>query len=305
MHSLLVIDDDAGLHDLVDYHLEGVVDKILHAMTPAQGIKMALGTPPSVILLDIEMPRMDGFAVCRCLREHHATCDVPIIFLTCDKSKAHVRKALESGGQDYVTKPFEPIELQARVRTAARLHHLIGLLKKDTQVDALTGLPNRESLERAIGVVASRHARQAEPHGVLMLRVEGMNQINNAYGYGIGDEVLRRTATVLSGTCRPHDHVARWGGNEFVVVIANVNPVNAELVSRRFLKRIGEIGGCIGKPEIAGCCSGVLTVVCAGVSVQPGFLLEEAQAALDAARSQEHSRLAVNVRQPDKSIGSS
>ena len=124
---LLVIDDDPGLHTLVDFHLEGVVDKITHAVTGAQGLRLALDSTPTVILLDIKMPKMDGFAVCRQLKENDLTRDIPIVFLTCDKSAAHIRKALESGGSDYVTKPFEPIELQARVRTAIRTRRLIDL----------------------------------------------------------------------------------------------------------------------------------------------------------------------------------
>jgi len=293
--SLLVIDDDPGLHTLVDFHLEGVVDKISHAVTPAQGLRMAADLVPTVILLDVKMPKMDGFAVCRQLKDNDLTRGIPIIFLTCDKAAVHIRKALESGGSDYVTKPFEPIELQARVRTAIRTSRLIELLKQESRIDALTGLSNRAGLERALTTAISRHTRHGEPFSVLMLDLDHFKTINDTYGHGMGDEVLRRVSAVIKGTCRPYDYVVRYGGDEFTVIIARSGEKEAEHVSQRVLQEIRKIKIRVTEDWLSVTCSAGLACESRGNSkCQPDAVLKHADAALYDAKNRGRNRLAVS-----------
>ena len=119
--KILVIDDDASVRAAVQNRLEGaVVDRVLKADLPGEGIRMALREQPDAILLDINMPQMDGFKVCRHLKENSATRDIPILFLTVDANVTHLAKALDCGGSDYIRKPFRADELLARVRAVFR-----------------------------------------------------------------------------------------------------------------------------------------------------------------------------------------
>ncbi len=138
--TLLAIDDDAAMHRLVDFHLEGVVDKFIHAMGGAEGLKLAIEKNPDVILMDVDMPDLTGFQVCLQLKEADITRDIPIVFMTEKNTPVQAAKALDSGGSDYIGKRFEAVEMQARVRSAVRSKRFIDLLKDRARIDALTGL---------------------------------------------------------------------------------------------------------------------------------------------------------------------
>ncbi len=239
--TALLIDDDPNVHDLIDFHLEGVVDRIFHAEHPASGIALATHEMPDVILLDIEMPYMDGFQVCRELKQLALTRDIPIIFLTADNATHHVARGLDMGGTDYVTKPFVAVELQARVRAALRTRRLIELLRVHARVDALTGLKNRGALEEALERSAAEVARRGGGYAVALLDVDHFKVVNDTYGHGIGDEVLRQLGATIGGLCRPTDLAARYGGEEFALVLADTNQATAITICERLLNAIRKI----------------------------------------------------------------
>ena len=133
--TLLVVDDDPNIHPLIDFYLEGVVERVLHAESPLAGLQCARKSRPSVVLLDIDMPGMTGFELCRELKRDEDTRDIPVLFLTVEKDERQVARALDSGGTDYVTKPFSGVVLQARVRAALRTKRLIDLFKKEARID--------------------------------------------------------------------------------------------------------------------------------------------------------------------------
>ncbi len=107
--TILVIDDDASIHSVVERRLEGVVDQVLKADTPTKGLRIAIQKKPDVILLDINMPQIDGFKVCRHLKENPGTHDIPILFLTADRNSDTLVKALDAGASDYISTPFTAI----------------------------------------------------------------------------------------------------------------------------------------------------------------------------------------------------
>jgi len=138
--TILVIDDDASIHRAVEQRLEGVVDQVLKADSPTKGLQIAIQDKPDVILLDLNMPQIDGFKVCRHLQENPTTHDIPIVFLTADRNPDNLAKALNAGASDYISKPFNAVELEARVRVALRTKQMIDLLQERARIDALTGL---------------------------------------------------------------------------------------------------------------------------------------------------------------------
>jgi diguanylate cyclase (GGDEF)-like protein len=239
--TALLIDDDPVVHDLINYHLEGVVDRILHAEHPASGIALATHDMPDVILLDIEMPYMDGFQVCRELKQLSLTRDIPVVFLTSDNATHHVARGLDLGGVDYVTKPFVAIELQARVRAALRTRRLIELLRVHAHIDALTGLKNRGALEDGLARAAAGVARKGGGFAAVMLDVDHFKRVNDTYGHGIGDEVLRRLGATIGVLCRPTDLAARYGGEEFALVLPETTQATAITVCERLLEAIRQI----------------------------------------------------------------
>lgn len=290
--TLLVIDDDPNVHELVDFHLEGVVDEMIHAVLPGQGIKMAGECSPDVILLDIDMPKMDGFQVCRKIRECESARDIPILFLTKDKSVHHIAKALDTGGTDYVTKPFHAIELQARVRVALRTKRLVDLLKEHGRIDALTGLNNRGAFDEGLDAAFANHVRNGQPFGLLLLDLDHFKSVNDTHGHGIGDEVLRQAGVAIRSMCRPYDLAARYGGEEFAIIFNQTEADDVERIALRLLDRIREIVVAVGENELRITTSAGLACASEESSTVNGpELLSAADAALYEAKNQGRDRL--------------
>ena len=239
---VLVIDDDEAIHDEVDHALKPhLVDHVESSYTPGDAIRAAFECPPDVILLDINLPDMDGFKVCRILKESGATRDVPILFLTVDTNVVHLARALDCGATDYIRKPVNPIELQARVRVALRDKQLVDLLKEQARIDALTGLWNRAALDDALVAAAAAHERTAQPVSFLMVDLDHFKEVNDAYGHGVGDQLLRSAGTAIKACCRPYDIPCRFGGDEFGVIFGQVEGSDARSAAKRMLTRLREV----------------------------------------------------------------
>ena len=127
--SLLIVDDDRFVHEALEAALDGRVERVLHAYEPEEGLRLAIEARPDVVLLDVNLPRMDGLKLCRHLKETPSVRDVPILFLTVEANVQRLARALEIGATDYIRKPFDPTELRARVEAALRLGRMINLLR--------------------------------------------------------------------------------------------------------------------------------------------------------------------------------
>jgi diguanylate cyclase (GGDEF)-like protein len=294
MTRVLIIDDDAHIHrQLRDALVPGLVDEVESALLPGDGIRSAFENPPSVILLDINMPGMDGFKVCCLLKENPATRDVPVLFLTVDKNIVHLAQAFDCGASDYIRKPVNVVELQARLRSALRDRHLMELLREQARIDALTGLLNRAGMDEAIAAAAALHERIGSPLALLLFDVDRFKQINDERGHGAGDEVLRAIGTTLRSTCRPYDTPCRYGGDEFAVILGQVEGTEAGCAGQR-------IFGALGQVQVESASGPVEFSVSAGLACtrqrheafQPEQLLEAADSALYEAKSAGRDRIA-------------
>src|SRR4051812_49177127 len=184
---------------------------------------MAATMKPDVILLDIQMPEMDGYEVCRLLRASPQTVNVPIIFISGADSTEEKIRGLDLGATDYVTKPFDPAELRARVRVALRTAFLMDLLARKAMIDGLTGLWNRSYLDARLSAEIAHAQRTQRPVSCIMLDVDRFKFINDRFGHPFGDEVLRMIAVTLGASCRTEDIVCRYGGEEFAVLLPNTS----------------------------------------------------------------------------------
>ena len=239
---ILVIDDDESMHPVVERALvPHIADRIDSAYLPGDGIRCAFEAVPDVILLDVNMPDMDGFKVCRLLKENGATRDVPVLFLTIDTNVIHLARALDCGATDYIRKPVNPIELQARVRVALRDKNLVALLKEQARIDALTGLWNRAALDDALIAAAAAHDRTGQRVSFLMIDVDHFKEVNDGYGHGVGDQLLRAAGQAIKSCCRPYDIACRYGGDEFGVIFAQVEGHGGECAASRLLDQLGKV----------------------------------------------------------------
>ena len=186
-----------------------------------------------MILLDIGLPKVDGFEVCRQLKEHRATRNIPIIFLTGEADRESKVRGLDLGAVDYVTKPFDEIELRARVRAALRTKRLQDMLEQQSFLDGLTGLWNRAYLDRRLEAELNVADRYGRPLSVVMADVDNFKPINDTHGHLFGDIVLQGIAESLSASARRSDIVARYGGEEFGILLTDTNLKAAEYVSER------------------------------------------------------------------------
>ena len=145
-HNLLVIDDDPAVHELIEFHLQSLTRELMYARDASTGMRLALERQPDVILLDVNLGDSDGFEVCRMLKANPDTTRIPILFLTGEAGGEEAALALDSGACDFVSKPFEPVELKARVRAALRSRFLLDEAERGTRGDGVTGLERAEQL---------------------------------------------------------------------------------------------------------------------------------------------------------------
>lgn len=230
--KILVIDDSPDMHTLVKARL-GKEHVIQCASDGVTGVEAAREFKPDLILLDIDMPERDGFAVCADLKADSMTRDVPIIFLSGATSTQDKIRGLELGATDYVTKPFDSAELQARVRATLRTGELVELLAKKAMIDGLTGLWNRTYLDAHVTIELSSARRCDRPLSCIMADVDCFKSINDTYGHSFGDEVLRAIAALFTQNCRVEDIICRYGGEEFTLLLPNTPiAIAAELAER-------------------------------------------------------------------------
>ena len=236
--NVLVIDDSPEIHALLRARLKDEPITLHFAESGQAGLAMVADIKPDVILLDVHMPEMDGFQVCRMIKANPATVNVPIIFLTgADKTEEKIR-GLELGATDYVTKPFDPAELRARVRAALRAAYLMDLLSRKAMIDGLTGLWNRTYLDSRLEAEVAHARRTSRSVSCIMLDVDHFKSINDRYGHPFGDEVLRMIAVALGASCRSEDVVCRYGGEEFAVLLPNTNAAAASELAERLRRAI-------------------------------------------------------------------
>lgn len=238
---VLVIDDSQDVHRLLRARLKQEEVELIPAMSGAEGIKLATKYMPAAILLDIDMPGMDGFEVLRTLKDDPATLHLPVIILSGQQSAQDKVTAFELGSVDYITKPFEFTELRVRLRSVLRTHRLMQLLSQRAQLDGLTGLWNRLFFDSRWADEVSRNQRHARPLAVALLDVDHFKSVNDTYGHPAGDAVLQGVAKVLQRECRQSDVACRYGGEEFVIVMPDTSAADGAKVCDRIRAALEEI----------------------------------------------------------------
>ncbi|OUS29957.1 diguanylate cyclase response regulator [Gammaproteobacteria bacterium 45_16_T64] len=194
-----------------------------------------------LILLDIVMPGMDGYEVCRKLKADILTQDIPVIFVTAMDDDDDEEKGLALGAVDYITKPIRPAIVAARVKTHLTLKQQSDQLKDLALRDQLTGLYNRHYLLDAAHSKVARALRHKYAISLLMLDVDHFKRINDQHGHVKGDNVLSAIATVLGQDSRVEDIVSRFGGEEFVIFFDHCDLMSAANKAQRLVDAIAAL----------------------------------------------------------------
>jgi diguanylate cyclase (GGDEF)-like protein len=218
---------------------------VTFALGGVDGVTRALSQRPDLILLDVEMPDMSGYDVIERLQSDPAVRETPVIFLTGRSDGDAETRGLELGAIDYVTKPFNPTAVLARVRNHLRLleygrklRALNEELERRATTDELTGLPNRRAFFEFGARELTRFARYGEPAAVILLDIDHFKRVNDTFGHDAGDIVLREVARRLTRTTRQLDWPARLGGEEFAVLLPKAAESGAETAARRILEAL-------------------------------------------------------------------
>ena len=238
--TVLVADDSLVVRAVVRAHLEAKGYTVVEADDGIAAVRRCTETRPDVVLLDIEMPGLDGYQVLASLKAAPTLRDIPVVFLTSRSGMDDVVAGLHAGAHDYLRKPFEPPELVARVAAAAQVKKLHDELRgrneeldRMARVDALTGLFNRRHLEEELRRQSATACRNGTPLAVLLLDIDHFKRVNDTYGHPAGDLVLQEFGRRLQSDLRAGDVAGRWGGEEFLVLLPDTDLAAALTVAAR------------------------------------------------------------------------
>jgi two-component system, cell cycle response regulator len=245
--KLLLVDDSDTQSGKIRSSLERLGYAVECASSGVEGLKLARVQRPDLILLDVEMADLDGFAVCRWLKMNGETREIPVIMLTVRKDVADRVEGLNIGADDYLPKPFADAELEARIFAALRVKAAHAELReRNTQLesmlhhvealaitDPLTGLFNRRRFADVLKREFAITRRYKNTLSCLMIDIDHFKRINDRFGHDGGDQVIKETARRLMETVREVDVPARYGGEEFAVLLPHTAKQDAVIAAER------------------------------------------------------------------------
>ena len=290
--TILIIDDAKPNQETLrqilntDYH-------VLTADNGIEGVSKAIKHTPDLILLDVVMPQIDGYATITLLKEIEHTQRIPVIFISTSLDEGDKLKGLDSGAADYIVSPFDPALVNLRVRVMMQLVYYIKEIERLSIVDRLTNVPNRFSLDTRLALEWGRAARAQTPLSILILDLDNFKIFNNTYGHLQGDEILKAVAKTLSCALkRACDYVGRWGGEEFLVILPQTNIAGSIKVAEM-------LRGAVARADIAGLNDLILNAtVSIGINTivpratcQAGDFVAATDKALRAAKDQGRNRV--------------
>ena len=236
---ILIVDDEPINIKLLANELKVDYD-VVFALSGEAALKIVKsGEPVDLILLDIMMPGINGYEVCKELKTSPQTKNTPVIFITTMSQEEDETKGLEIGAVDYITKPFSMAIAKARVKTHIELKQHRDRLEKLSSMDGLTGISNRRRFDEALAREWKRAVRHNTVLSLIMIDIDYFKAFNDSYGHLAGDECLKRVAaTLVQSTKRPSDLVARYGGEEFVALLPRTDRDGALCIAKEMQNQI-------------------------------------------------------------------
>jgi diguanylate cyclase (GGDEF)-like protein len=292
---LLLVDNLPDNLALLSAMFGGEYD-ICEAAGGLEAIAVCRARQPDLILLDVQMPGMDGYMVCVQLKGDVATRDIPIIFLTAGGSREDEARAFDMGGIDFITKPFHMGIARARVRAHVALKRQSDQLRLLAMVDGLTGVANRRCFDEALDLAWRRCTRSATPLSMVMLDVDHFKKFNDLYGHPAGDTCLKQVAAAMRDCVhRPEDLVARYGGEEFACLLPGVTPAEAARIAVKIEQAVRSLAIVHGDAGLCGLLTASLGVAGAEPALggDPAALIAAADAQLYQAKLKGRGQVSV------------
>ncbi len=275
---VLVADDEANNRFLLKTHLEAAGYKVILATNGVEALERIQTDPPGVIVLDVMMPELDGYSVCRQLKSSNQTMAIPVIMVTALRGTDERIRGIEAGADDFISKPFNRMELVTRVKSLLRIRKLNEALEQKIYeleraqeklrqlaiTDGLTGIYNHRYFRRQLKLEISRSKRFKMPFSLILFDLDYFKTYNDQFGHLSGDKVLKRFARLLYEHIREVDTVARYGGEEFVLLLPGTDKEAAVMVAEKIRLLVSHTPF----PHIKKMQSGKVTVS-AGVATYP------------------------------------
>lgn len=238
--KILVAEDDPGSRRLVNVRLSAAGHEVIEAKDGQIAWELFQREPFQMVITDWMMPRLDGLGLIQKIRSNGHQNYTYIILLTAVDDKSKVVAGLESGADEYLTKPFDNKELLARVASGERILKLEEqLIQARHQMetlamqDGLTGLLNRRAIEEHASAELDLAKRKERPLSVVLLDIDHFKSINDQYGHFVGDHTLHHVAEILTRNLRQYDRIGRWGGEEFIAILPDTKMSEAIEVAER------------------------------------------------------------------------
>ncbi len=251
--KILIVDDTPENLEIAGSILARDHYDIYIADNGQMALDLARNNVFDLILLDIMMPGLDGLATCEQLKKIPTSRDVPVVFLSARAEIDSVVKGFAMGAVDYVRKPFNPVELLARVRTHVELRQFreqveiknmeleraLAYARSLARTDELTGLLNRREINALVEYEIVRAERNKREFAIVIADIDFFKVINDVHGHLVGDSVLQEIARLLSQNVRAQDFVSRWGGEEFLLLLPETNAEEAMDLANRLRLAVG------------------------------------------------------------------
>jgi diguanylate cyclase (GGDEF)-like protein len=270
---VLIVDDNPhNLRVVTDMMEESGYEPVI-ALSGKKALGFIAIQKPDLILLDVKMPELDGYEVCRILKNDPQTREIPIIFLTVQSDLDDVIRGFESGAVDFVSKPFNILELQMRTKTHLELKQIRDAqkiynqqlenanreLKKANEIirtqneqlrevafrleqvsktDVLTELDNRRYMMEKLAEEVNRFKRNQKPFSIIIADIDDFKKVNDTHGHDCGDYIIKRMAQTMADSVRDIDSVARWGGEEFLILLPETVTEGAVVLAERIQKNV-------------------------------------------------------------------
>lgn len=291
--KILLVDDQVVNIKILHQLLQDDYD-IYMARDGNQAIEMCKKVNPDLVLLDIEMPILNGFDVCAHLKNDPDTQEVAVIFVSGHFDEDKEVRGFQLGAVDFIHKPINPVITKARIKNQIKLKLNTDLLRTIALIDGLTGVANRRQFEQVLPVSWSQCAREKQPLTVILLDIDFFKHFNDTYGHTEGDVCLRLVAQKIHDTVnRPYDLVARFGGEEFICILPNTDLIGGTYVAQQIVDSIVSLK----IPHINSSISAFVTISAGVSSVVPEYdmssttLIEEADKQLYIAKDRGRNRV--------------
>jgi diguanylate cyclase (GGDEF)-like protein len=282
---VLLIENTQADRYLLRNWLQGEKIEVYEAVDIITGLAACPKFQPNLILLQLRLPTWDGYEVIRRLKNDPRTLSIPVIFLAASALTGEKAKGIDMGAVDFVSKPYDSVELLARVGSALRTKALLDLLEQRAHLDGLTELGNRFALRERLPREWEVCRRRGCPLSVFIADLDHFKKINDQYGHAAGDELLRQAARTLRRSAREGDFVARYGGEEFVVVAPDCPLDGAIAMAERFRREVAEMKLSFRNHLIRVTCSVGVAPAFDASQTDPLEVLDEADKALFQAKA--------------------